>query len=142
VEADSGVRQECGSGITREDIHELTEKQSQSCCPKMSGFRVRTSGRFVDVLDGKDIIVCVHTRNILWAKGCFWYVKVPSSPYKRRREGTCKRTQIFGNLCNLQRELQSFCALILYLSVLRSLSCVRGIIRIFRVTPPQCAKRK
>jgi hypothetical protein len=26
------------SGVTREDIHEPTKKQSQSCCPKKSGF--------------------------------------------------------------------------------------------------------
>jgi hypothetical protein len=67
-------------------------------------------------------------------KGVF-YVKVPSSPYKRGREGTCKRIQTFWNLCNLQRESQSICALTLCLTMLRTLSCVRGIIRIFRVTP-------
>jgi hypothetical protein len=26
------------SGVTREDIHEPMKKQSQSCCPKKSGF--------------------------------------------------------------------------------------------------------
>jgi hypothetical protein len=96
---------------------------------------VWTSGRFVNMLDEKDILVCVHTKNILWAWRCFRYVKVPSSPYKRGREGTCKRIQIFWNLCYLQRELQSRCALALYLNVIRTLSRVRVVIRIFRVTP-------
>jgi hypothetical protein len=102
---------------------------------------VWTSGRFENMLDEKDSLVCVHSRNIPWAWGCFWYVKVPSPPYKRGREGTCKRIQTFGNLCNLQRESQSLCALTLCLNVLRtlSLSHVRGIIRIFRVTPQQLA---
>jgi hypothetical protein len=123
------------SGVTREDIHEPMEKQSQSCCPKKSGFWVWTSGRFVNMLDEKDILVCIHTRNIPRAWGCFWHVKVPSSPYKRGREGTCKRTQTFWNLCNLQRESQSLGALTLCLNVLRTLSRVRGIIQIFRVSP-------
>jgi hypothetical protein len=85
--ADSGICRGPGSGVTREDIHEPTEKQSPSCCPKKSGFWVWTSGRFVNVLGEKDILVCVHTRNIPWAWGCFWYVKVPSSPYKRGARG-------------------------------------------------------
>jgi hypothetical protein len=38
--ADSGTCRGPSSGVTREDIHELAEKQSQSCCPKKSGFRV------------------------------------------------------------------------------------------------------
>jgi hypothetical protein len=54
------------SGVSYEDIHEPGEKQSQSCCPKKSEFRVWTSGRFVNMLDEKDNHVCVHTRNILW----------------------------------------------------------------------------
>jgi hypothetical protein len=114
------------SGVTREDIHGPTEKQSQSCCLKKSGLRVWTSGRFVNMLGEKDILVCVHTGNILWAWGRFWYVKVPSSPYKMGREGTCKRIQTFGNLCNLRRELQSLCALTLCLNVLKTLSLVLG----------------
>jgi hypothetical protein len=36
--ADSGICRGPGSGVTREDIHEPTEKQSQSCSPKKSGF--------------------------------------------------------------------------------------------------------
>jgi hypothetical protein len=47
---------------------------------------------------GKDILVCVHIRNILRARGCYRNVKVPSSPYKRGREGTCKRIQTFLGL--------------------------------------------
>jgi hypothetical protein len=34
----SGICRGPGSGVTREDIREPTEKQSQSCCPKKSGF--------------------------------------------------------------------------------------------------------
>jgi hypothetical protein len=37
------------SRVTREAIHEPTERQSQSCCPKKSGFWVWTSGRFVNM---------------------------------------------------------------------------------------------
>jgi hypothetical protein len=77
-----------------------SEKQSQSCRPKKSGFGVWTSGRLVNVWDEKDILVCVHIRNILWARGYFRNVKVPSSPYKSGREGTCKWIQNFGNLCH------------------------------------------
>jgi hypothetical protein len=87
------------------------------------------------MLDEKDILVCVHTRNILRARGCYRYVKVPSSPYKRGRKGTCKRIQTFWNLCYLQRESQSLCALTLSLNVLRTLSRVWVVIRIFQVTP-------
>jgi hypothetical protein len=65
AKADSGICRGPSSGVTREDIHKLAEKQSQSCCPKKSGFRVWTSGRFVNMLGEKDILVCVHTRNIL-----------------------------------------------------------------------------
>jgi hypothetical protein len=127
----SGICRRPSSGVSREEIHESGEKQSQSCCPKKSGFRVWTSGRFVNMLDEKDILVCVQTRNILWARGCFRYVKVPTSPYKRGPEGTCKRIQAFWNLCYLQRELQSLCALALYLNVIRTLSRVRVVIQIF-----------
>jgi hypothetical protein len=65
-------------------------KQSQSCRPKKSGFGVWTSGKLVNIWYEKDILVCVHIRNILRARGCFRNVKVPSSPYKRGREGTWK----------------------------------------------------
>jgi hypothetical protein len=92
----SGICRGPDLGVTREDIHEPTGKQSQSCCPKKSGFWVWTSGRFVNMLDEKDILVRVHTRNIPWAWGCCRYVKVPSSPYKRGREGTCKQIRLFG----------------------------------------------
>jgi hypothetical protein len=36
AKADSGP----SSGVTREDIREPEKRQSQSCCPKKSGFRV------------------------------------------------------------------------------------------------------
>jgi hypothetical protein len=71
AKADSGICRRPGSGVTREGIHEPTGKQSQSCCPKKSGFWVWTSGGFVNMLAEKDILVCVHTRNIPWAWGCF-----------------------------------------------------------------------
>jgi hypothetical protein len=119
---DSGICRRLSSGVTRGDIHEPAEKQSQSCCPRKSGFRVWTNGWFVNMLDEKDILVCVHTRNILWAWGCFRYVKVPSSPNKRGREGTCKWIQTFWNLCNQQRELQSLRILTMCSNVLRTLS--------------------
>jgi hypothetical protein len=122
AKADSGICRGPSSGITRDDIHEPAEKQSQSCCPKKSEFRVWTSGRFVNMLDEKDILVCVHTRNILWGWGRFRHVKVPSSPYKMGRKGTCKRIQTFWNLCYLQRESQSLCALTLCLNVFCTLS--------------------
>jgi hypothetical protein len=38
AKADSGICRGPSSGVTREDIHEPTKKQSQSCCPKKSGF--------------------------------------------------------------------------------------------------------
>jgi hypothetical protein len=40
AKADSGICRRPSSGVTREDIREPAEKQSQSCCPKKSGFRV------------------------------------------------------------------------------------------------------
>jgi hypothetical protein len=36
----SGICGKLSSGISGEDIHESREKQSQSCSPKKSGFRV------------------------------------------------------------------------------------------------------
>jgi hypothetical protein len=64
--ATSGICWRPSSGVSCEDIHEPGEKQSQSCSPKKSGFRVWTSGRFVNMLDKKDNHACVHTRNIPW----------------------------------------------------------------------------
>jgi hypothetical protein len=119
--ADSRICRGPSSGVTREDIHEQSKKQSQSCCPKKSGFWVWTSGRLVNVLDEKDILVCVHTRNILWAWGCFRNVKVPSPPYKRGREGTCKRTQIFGT-CAICWGNYSLSVLLLCFSTCQELS--------------------
>jgi hypothetical protein len=112
------------SGVSREDIHEPGEKQSQSCCPKKSGFRVWTGGRFVNMLDEKDILVCIHNRNILRAWGCFRYVKVPSSPYKRGREGTCKRDSDFLELVLLAEGITvSLRSHFVFERVLNSLSC-------------------
>jgi hypothetical protein len=54
--ATSGICWRPGSGILGEDIHEPAEKESQSCCPKKSGFRVWTSGRFVNILDEKTFL--------------------------------------------------------------------------------------
>jgi hypothetical protein len=142
--ADSGICQGLSSWVTREDMREPAEKQgrfgnllrtqfgshagrhSRTGGEAKSKFRVWTSGRFVNMLGEKDILVCVHTGNILWHWGCFGYVKVPSSPYKRGRKGACKRIQTFWNLGNLQRESQSLCALTLYSNVLRTLSLVLG----------------
>jgi hypothetical protein len=73
----------------------ISKKQSQRRRLKKSGFVVWTSGRLVNVWVVRDIHVHVHTRNILWVRGCFRNVKVPSPPYKRGREGTCKRIHNF-----------------------------------------------
>jgi hypothetical protein len=62
----SGICWRPSSGVSCEDIHEQVKKQSQSCSPKKSGFRVWTSGRIVNMLGEKDNPVCVHTGNILW----------------------------------------------------------------------------
>jgi hypothetical protein len=59
--ATSGICWRPSSGILGEDIRESREKQSQSCSPKKSGFRVWTSGRFVNMLGGKrHSCVCSH----------------------------------------------------------------------------------
>jgi hypothetical protein len=102
--ADSGICRKFSSEVMRGGVHESAKKQSQSCRPKKSGFWVWTGGRLVNMLDEKDILVCVHIRNILWAWGRFRNVKVPSSPYKRGREGTCKRIQTFGS-CAIDWEI-------------------------------------
>jgi hypothetical protein len=115
------------------------EKQSQSCRPRKSGFRVWTSGRLVNVWDEKDIHVCVHISNIRWAQGCFRNVKVTSSPYKRGREGTCKWIHNFGSLSILWEILsllsRHHCV---WMSLLLSLSHVFGdLIRIFGYPPTE-----
>jgi hypothetical protein len=127
-----GARRFCEQGNSR-----TSKKQSQSCRLKKSGFRVWTSGRLVNVWDEKDIHVCVHIRNILWAWGCFRNVKVPSSPYKRGREGTCKWIHNFGSLSCLWEILSLFsrhhCV---WVSLQFSLSYVFGdLIRIFGYPP-------
>jgi hypothetical protein len=114
-----------------------SKKQSQSCRLKKSGFNVWTSGRLVNVWDVKDICVCVHTRNILWVQGYCRNVKVPSSPYKRGREGMCKRIHNFGNLSSLQEILslppRRHCT---WTCLLFSLTCL-GILSGFSDTPQQ-----
>jgi hypothetical protein len=106
AKANSGICWRPSSRVSREDIHEpgnLLKLICWSCCPKKSRFRVWTSGRFVNMLDEKDNPVCVHTGNILRGQGCYRYVKVPSSPYKRGRKGTCKRIQTFLELVLLAK---------------------------------------
>jgi hypothetical protein len=49
AKATSGICWRLNSGILGEDIRESREKQSQSCSPKKSGFRVWTSGRLVNM---------------------------------------------------------------------------------------------
>jgi hypothetical protein len=59
--ATSEIYRRPSSGISGEDIRESREKQSQSCSPKKSGFRVWTSGRLVNVKGGKrHSCVCSH----------------------------------------------------------------------------------
>jgi hypothetical protein len=79
----------------------ISRKPSQRRRLKKSGFGVWTSGRLVNVWDVKDIHVHVHTRNIPWVRGYFQNVKVPSSPYKRGHEGTCKIIHNFWGLSSL-----------------------------------------
>jgi hypothetical protein len=98
---------------------------------------VWTSGRLVNVWDVKDIHVYVHIRNILWAWGCFRNVKVPSSPYKRGREGTCKRIHNFWGLSSL---LEILCLLLrhrcAWICSLFFLTC-SGSFPDFRIPPTQ-----
>jgi hypothetical protein len=79
----------------------ISKKLSQRCCLKKSGFCVWTSGKLVNIWDVKDIHVCVHIRNIPWIRRYFRNVKIPSSPYKRGREGMCKRIHNFWGLSSL-----------------------------------------
>jgi hypothetical protein len=77
---------------------QTSKKPSERRCLKKSGFGVWTSGKLVNVWDVKDIHVCVDIGNIPWIRGYFRNVKVPSSPYKRGRKGTCKRIHNFWGL--------------------------------------------
>jgi hypothetical protein len=131
-------------GSHEQENSQTSMKQSQSCRLKKSMFRVWTSGRLVNVWDEKDICVCVHIRNILWARGCFRNVKVPSSPYKRGREGMCNGIHNFGSLSSLWEILsllsRHHCT---WTSLLFSLSHVFGdLIRIFEYHPPNTSKTK
>jgi hypothetical protein len=57
----SGICWRSSSRVWWESIHESGEKQSQSCRPKKSGFRVWTSGGFVNMLGGKrHSCICSH----------------------------------------------------------------------------------
>jgi hypothetical protein len=93
---DSGIFRGSSSEVKHGDIHEPVKKQSQSCRPKKSGFWVWTGGRLVNMLSEKDILICVHTRNILWARGRFRNAKVPSSPYKRGRRARVNGFSFLG----------------------------------------------
>jgi hypothetical protein len=48
----------------------------------------------------KKTFLYVFTLGIFFELEGVFGVKVPSSPYKRGREGTCKWIQNFGNLSN------------------------------------------
>jgi hypothetical protein len=118
----------------REDSR-TSKKQSQRRCLKKFGFSVWTSGKIVNVWDEKDMHVCVHIGNILRARGCFRNVKVPSSPYKRGREGTCKWIHIFGGLSSLWEILSLLLRhLCVWTCSLLSLTC-SGILSEFSDTP-------
>jgi hypothetical protein len=80
---------------------QISRKPSQRRRHNKSGFGVWTSGRLVNAWDVKDIHVHVHTMNIPWVREYFRNVKVPSSPYKRGREGTCKSIHNFWDLGSL-----------------------------------------
>jgi hypothetical protein len=79
--------------------------------------------------------VCVHIRNILRARGCYRNVKVPSSPYKREREGTCKRIQTFLGLVLLAESFTVSLRPNLKLERVENATRVWVVIRIFRVPP-------
>jgi hypothetical protein len=113
-----------------------SRKQSQRRHLRTSVFSIWTSGRLVNVWDLKDIRVCVHTRNILWVQGYFRNVKVPSSPYKRGCEGTCKRTHNFWDFSSLWGDSLSPLASLLYSNVLTVLSLVfEDLVWIFGYPP-------
>jgi hypothetical protein len=107
-----------------------------------------TSGRLVNVWnqprksrDVKDIYVCVHTGNIPQTRGYFRNVKVPSSPYKRGREGTCKRIHNFWGEHRLS-EILCLPFAVLVTCVLDS--CVWGLHLIFEPpnTGPYCPRHR
>jgi hypothetical protein len=81
--------------------------------------------------------MCVHIRNILRAQGRYRNVKVPSSPYKRGREGTCKRIQTFLGLVLFAESISDSLRPNCVLERVKNSSRVRVIIRIFRVFPQQ-----
>jgi hypothetical protein len=83
----------------------------------------------------KDIRVCIHIRNILRARGCYRNVKVPSSPYKRGREGTCKRIQTFLGLVLLAEGFTVSLRSNLVLERVENSTRVWVVIRIVRVPP-------
>jgi hypothetical protein len=89
---------------------------------------------------GKDILVCVHIRNILRARGCYRNVKVPSSPYKRGRECTCKRIQTFLELVLFAERITVSLRPNLVLEHVENFIRVRVVIRIFRVLPNTAPK--
>jgi hypothetical protein len=91
---------------------------------------------------GKDILVCVHIRNILRARVCYRNVKVPSSPYKRGREGTCKRIQTFLGLVLLAESFTVSLRPNLVPERVENSTRVWAVIRIFRVSPNNMYKRK
>jgi hypothetical protein len=55
------------------------------------------------MLDENDILVCVHIRNILRARGCYRHVKVPSSPYKRGARARVNGFRLFLELVLLAK---------------------------------------
>jgi hypothetical protein len=83
--------------------------------------------------------MCVHIRNILRAQGWYRNVKVPSSPYKRGREGTCKFIQTFLGLVLFAESISNSLRPNCVLKRVENSSCVWAVIRIFRVIPQQSA---
>jgi hypothetical protein len=118
-----------GARRSREQGNSRTiKKQSQSCRLKKSGFRVWTSGRLVNIYEMEMTFMYVFTLGIFFElEGIFGRVKVPSSPYKRGREGTCKWIHNFGSLSILWEILSllpRYCCV--WTSLLCSLSFVFG----------------
>jgi hypothetical protein len=77
----------------------------------------------------------VHTRNIIWVRGCFQNVKVPSSPYKRGREARVKGFTTFEAWAVFGRFSVSSCVIAVLERVYCTFSRVRGFHPNFRRPP-------
>jgi hypothetical protein len=121
------------------EIHEPVRSKVKDVVSKKSGFNVWTSGKLVIVWDVKDIRVHIHTRNILWVRGCFRNVKVPSSPYKRAARARVKGFTTFKVWAVFGRLFVSSCVITVLGCVHYSFPRVRGPFPYFRIPPTHLA---